>query len=441
MLLSRWLVVVGLLWALIVSQAAELLKAVVGKSLLMSCQLPSRQSPEVFYWQDNKHKVLVQWPHDSTSPPAPEYKDRVEVSEEINSGNISIILHNVTVADDQKWFLVLAREKGSPGTKKYLNYTLQVSAPYQDLQLTFNEASNNVTCTARGGFPKSEVRWSAFNTSSDEEVDLPGTGTSHQEDPTLKTFYVSSSVVAPLRELENVTCRIRNPLTGNTTGKVARKVPGKVLSSDEGLGLAAKWGIGVAVLAGLAGLVIAAFYICKKFPGIRGRLNPCVSASTNTVSSPPVEGDAPASNMSGGNSSQPVEGDAPASNMSGGNSSQPVEGDPPASNMLGGNSSQPVEGDAPASNMSGGNSSPPVEGDAPASNMSGGNSSQPVEGDAPASNMSGGNSSQPIEGDAPAGEDETTLLNSYKKNTQEADKQNNETPSTSAGDPTQETRL
>ncbi|XP_069010501.1 cell surface A33 antigen-like [Embiotoca jacksoni] len=318
---SRWLVVIGLLGALTVSQAAELLKTVVGKSLLMSCQLPSRQSPEVFYWQDNKDKVLVQWPHDSTSPPAPEYKDRVGVSEGINSGNISIILHNVTIADNQKLFLVVAREKGSHGTKMYCNYILQVSAPYQDLQLTFNEASNNVTCTARGGFPKSEVRWSAFNTSSDEEVDLPGAGTSHQEDPTLKTFYVSSSVVAPLRELENVTCRIRNPLTGNTT-EITRKVPG----SDEGLGLAAKGGIGVAVLAGLA--VIAAFCIYKKFPGIRGRLNPCVSASTNTVSSQSVEGDAPASNMSGGNSSQPVEGDAPASNMSGGNSSQPVEGDP-----------------------------------------------------------------------------------------------------------------
>ncbi|XP_069010495.1 butyrophilin subfamily 1 member A1-like [Embiotoca jacksoni] len=260
---SRWLVVIGLLWALIVSQAAELLQAVVGKSLLMSCQLPSRQSPDWFYWQDNKDKVLVQWPHDSTSPPAPEYKDRVEVSEEINSGNISIILHNVIVADDQKWFLVLAGEKSSHGIKMYCNYILQVSAPYQDLQLTFNVTSNNVTCTARGGFPKSEVRWSAFNTSSDEEVDLPGAGTSHQEDPTLKTFNVSSSVVAPLRELENVTCRIRNPLTGNTT-EITGKVPGKVPGSDEGLGLAAKWGIGVAIPAGLAGLVIAAFYINQK---------------------------------------------------------------------------------------------------------------------------------------------------------------------------------
>ncbi|XP_069011341.1 uncharacterized protein [Embiotoca jacksoni] len=325
----------------------------------------------------------------------------------------------------------------------------RLPAPYQDLQLTFNVTSNNVTCTARGGFPKSKVRWSAFNTSSDEEVDLPGAGTSHQEDPTLKTFNVSSSVVAPLRELENVTCRIRNPLTEDMT-EITRKVPGKVPGS-------------------------------APYQDLQLTFN---EASNNVTCT--ARGGFPKSEVrwSAFNTSSDEEVDLPGAGTS-------HQEDPTLKtfnvsssvvaplrelenvtcrirNPLTGDTTE-ITGKVPGSDEGLGLDTKWVIVVAvlagltrlaiiaafyfykkfpgirrrlinPCVSASTNTvSSPPVEGDAPASNMSGGNSSPPVEGDAPAGEDETALLNSDKKNTQEADKlaENNETPSTSAGDLTQ----
>ncbi|XP_035767156.1 uncharacterized protein LOC118454798 [Neolamprologus brichardi] len=214
--------VVGLLGALISAQRAELLSAAVGGSVLVPCKLPVPTRPKWFYWQeDGTENILIHCERTCKQTTSEVYRNRVTVfASEFGSGNISIKLHSVTAADDQKSFWVMASFKDRH--ERLCNSILQVSAPYRDINLTIDTA-DTATCTARGGYPESSVSWSGQNTTSGEYVDLHEYKPTHERDAKDGTFTVRSSV--SVKELVSVTCRITNPRSNqsiNTTTKMDR---------------------------------------------------------------------------------------------------------------------------------------------------------------------------------------------------------------------------
>lgn len=113
--------------ALISGQRVELLGATVGGSVLVTCKLPVPTRPKWFYWQeDGTENILIHCEQTCQQTTSEVYRNRVTVfASEFGSGNISIKLHSVTAADDQKSFWVMASFKDR--RERRCNSTLQVS--------------------------------------------------------------------------------------------------------------------------------------------------------------------------------------------------------------------------------------------------------------------------------------------------------------------------
>ncbi|XP_042281974.1 butyrophilin-like protein 9 isoform X2 [Thunnus maccoyii] len=223
-----------LLCAPIMGQISALLNATVGGSVLFPCSLPvNSTSIKWFYWQeDGSDKLLFHWDKSGeTQPVADEYRNRCQVfNTEFSSGNISIKLNNVSVGDDQKTFWASVRFDSTKPLDHQCKSSLQVSAPYQDLVLTINSTLNSATCTAHGGYPEPEVKWTGQNKFSSEQLKLKDAQTSHQQHPTKKTFSVTSTV--SVKELQSVTCHVCNPHSKQQIKNTAViDAPGKELLS------------------------------------------------------------------------------------------------------------------------------------------------------------------------------------------------------------------
>ncbi|XP_051260209.1 uncharacterized protein LOC127365787 isoform X9 [Dicentrarchus labrax] len=213
---------------------APIISATVGGSVLIPCSLPV--PPLIlrwFFWQDQFGNILFHWDlSGQTMPIADKYKKRCQVfPTEFSSGNISIRLDNVTVGDDNKTFWAYVRlmdEKNVPKpSEQRCKFTVQVSAPHQHLVLTVNNTANRATCTAHGGYPEPKVSWTGRKKSSTAQLDLQDAETSLQQDPTEKTFSVTSSV--SVKEFQSVTCIIFNPRTN-------QRIKGTAEISDSGVG-------------------------------------------------------------------------------------------------------------------------------------------------------------------------------------------------------------
>ncbi|XP_067458970.1 CD276 antigen-like isoform X2 [Thunnus thynnus] len=205
--------VIVLLCAPIMGQIPVPLNATVGGSVLIPCSLPvNSKGITWFYWQEEQsNNILFHW-HTSkiTEDIAKDYRNRCQVSNtEFSSGNISIRLNNVSVGDDQKTFWAFVGFDSTKRLERQCKSSLQVSAAYQDLNLTINSTLNSATCTAHGGYPEPEVKWTGQNKSSGEQLKLKDAQTSHQQHPTKKTFSVTSTV--SVKELQSVTCLVYNP--------------------------------------------------------------------------------------------------------------------------------------------------------------------------------------------------------------------------------------
>ncbi|XP_041807267.1 ICOS ligand-like isoform X2 [Chelmon rostratus] len=241
-------------------QTAPSLSATVGGSVLIPCSLPVEPVRlKWFYWQEDQSKnILFHWDtNNPTQPMTDKYKNRCQAFEaEFSSGNISIRLDSVTVMEDQKTFWAYAsfydeQKKVSKQCEQCCKSKLQVSAPYQDLQLIVNNAADNATCTARGGYPQPRVSWTGLNKSS--AAQLQDAETSLQEDPLNKTFSVTSSV--SVKGLQDVTCDIYNPHTNESIKRTA-----EISGPGEGQQWNLHLGFGAAV--GFLATALLLFCVC-----------------------------------------------------------------------------------------------------------------------------------------------------------------------------------
>ncbi|XP_042281981.1 butyrophilin subfamily 1 member A1-like isoform X6 [Thunnus maccoyii] len=253
--------VIVLLCAPIMGQISALLNATVGGSVLIPCSLPvNSTSIKWFYWQeDGSEKLLFHWDKSGeTQPVADEYRNRCQVfNTEFSSGNISIKLNNVSVGDDQKTFWAFIRFDSTKPLDHQCKSSLRVSAAYQDLNLTINSTLNSATCTAHGGYPEPEVKWTGQNKSSGEQLDLQDAQTSHQQHPTKKTFSVTSTI--SVKELQSVTCHVYNPRSKQQIEKTAViDAPGEELLSAIGVSI----GVVAAILLLL--LLFVCFFLYRR---------------------------------------------------------------------------------------------------------------------------------------------------------------------------------
>ncbi|XP_051260231.1 T-lymphocyte activation antigen CD80-like isoform X4 [Dicentrarchus labrax] len=216
-----------LLSASTIGQISEqFLSATVGGSVLIPCSLPvPPQRIKWFYWQEEKFKKLLFHWHTSgqTLPIAEEYKNRCQVfPTEFSSGNISIRLDNVTVGDDYKTFWayvnLMDKKKVTKPSEQHCKSTLQVSAPYQHLVLTVNNTANRATCTAHGGYPEPELKWSG-----DGGTKLEPQKTTMTPEADL-TYNISSRV--NVTGLQKVTCTVYNPTSNQTLTATKDVSPG-----------------------------------------------------------------------------------------------------------------------------------------------------------------------------------------------------------------------
>ncbi|XP_067458986.1 CD276 antigen-like isoform X2 [Thunnus thynnus] len=232
--------VILLLCAPIMGQIPVPLSATVGGSVLIPCSLPlNSTSIKWFYWQqEQSNNILFHWHiSEKTQTTASEYRNRCQgFNTEFSSGNISIRLNNVSVGDDQKTFSACVGFDSTKGLKRQCKSSLQVSAAYQDLVLTINNTLNSATCTAHGGYPEPEMKWTGQNKFSGEQLKLKDAQTSHQQHPTKKTFSVTSTV--SVKELQSVTCLVYNPRSKQQIEKTTViDAPGEELLSAIGVSI------------------------------------------------------------------------------------------------------------------------------------------------------------------------------------------------------------
>ncbi|XP_067458978.1 CD276 antigen-like isoform X2 [Thunnus thynnus] len=289
-----------LLCAPIVGQIPVPLNATVGGSILIPCSLPvNSTSIKWFYWQeDGSDKLLFHWHiSEKTVPVADEYRNRCQVfNNDFSSGNISIRLNNVSVGDDQKTFSAFVGFYSTKPLEHQCESSLQVSAAYQDLNLTINSTLNTATCMAHGGYPEPEVSWTGQNKSSGEQLKLKDAQTSHQQHPTKKTFSVTSTV--SVKELQSVTCLVYNP-------RSKQQIENTTVIDAPGEELLSTIGVSIGVIAALLFLFLV-YFVYRKCQDSNQRLQQAVNQEDSAANEVPANGNAPhaPSNSSEGQESQ-----------------------------------------------------------------------------------------------------------------------------------------
>ncbi|XP_068186305.1 putative selection and upkeep of intraepithelial T-cells protein 1 homolog [Antennarius striatus] len=239
----------------------EPLEATVGAPVMISCLLPNLTNLNWFYWEESNITVY-HYDVNQKETTHSSYERRIEVfKNEFSFGNISLRLLNVGVGDDQKNFTAAVKfyqHERLLLSNEWCKRRLQVSAPYSDPELTLNKTQMLATCTIRGGYPQSRMSWKGVNKSSAAEQDLNADDMSQKQDPTTKTYTMSSSVT--VGGLQSVTCFVYDPHSKkekNTTLDI----------TEENHDLTALWRIlvPVAVVAIVVAVVtVLAIFCCRQ---------------------------------------------------------------------------------------------------------------------------------------------------------------------------------
>uniref|UniRef100_A0A8P4G8U0 Ig-like domain-containing protein n=1 Tax=Dicentrarchus labrax TaxID=13489 RepID=A0A8P4G8U0_DICLA len=166
--------------------SGQFLSATVGGSVLIPCSLPVPPLRlKWFYWQEDQSNKILKNLNDvahshcrfQVSTVASLFQTKIKISSyqsAVNVSSVSTVVLSVTL-----------------------------TAPYQHLVLTVNNTANRATCTAHGGYPEPKVSWTGRNKSSTAQLDLQDAETSLQQDPTEKTFSVTSSTIKGTAEIND----------------------------------------------------------------------------------------------------------------------------------------------------------------------------------------------------------------------------------------------
>ncbi|XP_054554682.1 butyrophilin-like protein 1 isoform X2 [Talpa occidentalis] len=205
-------------WSSAVSQfsvkgPSQPVRALLGADATLPCSLVPEQSAV------NMH---IRWYRTQLSPAVLVYKDRQEQDGEqmleyrdrtkllgtsIDKGDASLLIQQVRASDDGQYRCQFKDGSMSEETTVQLQVIGLGSTP--QVYMTGPEENGiRVLCSSSGWFPKPSVRW--INKAGGELKSLPESFT--EDDKGL--FHVESSVIVTDSSMNNVTCSIQNPLSG-----------------------------------------------------------------------------------------------------------------------------------------------------------------------------------------------------------------------------------
>ncbi|XP_044221740.1 protein IWS1 homolog isoform X1 [Thunnus albacares] len=161
------------------------------------------------------------------------------------------------------------------------------TAAYQDLNLTINSTLNSATCTAHGGYPEPEVKWTGQNKSSGEQLKLKDAQTSHQQHPTKKTFSVTSTV--SVKELKSVTCHVYNRRSNQQIKNTAViDAPGEAHLRDRSTIV-----VSIGVVAAILLLLLFVCFLCRRCKKSEEGRQQAVNQEDLAANEVPADGNAP----------------------------------------------------------------------------------------------------------------------------------------------------
>ncbi|XP_005745762.1 CD276 antigen homolog isoform X1 [Pundamilia nyererei] len=199
-------------------------------SAVLECSIQNKNitdwSNVRFYWQDNRDFVLYSYNEGRKMAEHVNdyYKHRVSAfPQDIIRGNISIIIKNLTLEDNERTFWAFAAVLDGSVMKKYhlehtqiCQVTLQIGVPYQNPRLDVNMKTMTAVCTTQGGFPAPEIQWVLLYTSSHQSVESRNIQTTTMQNYHDRLYSSRSTLLIPAGPHEAVSCLIHNP-TLNTT--------------------------------------------------------------------------------------------------------------------------------------------------------------------------------------------------------------------------------
>ncbi|XP_043733401.1 selection and upkeep of intraepithelial T-cells protein 8-like isoform X1 [Cervus elaphus] len=189
------------------------LVATVGGHAELSCQLSpprSAEHMEVRWFRGDNSKLihLYRDGHEVNGEAAPEYVNRTEfVKEAIREGKVTLRLRNISVSDAGSYQCSF---KGS-GINDVASMNLSIAALGLETQTHVQAPGTKglmVDCNSGGWFPKPQME---CRDSRGER--LPHSSKSYSQDGA-RLFHVKMTLVLRNQSWGNMTCYIRNPLTG-----------------------------------------------------------------------------------------------------------------------------------------------------------------------------------------------------------------------------------
>ncbi|XP_063356207.1 CD276 antigen homolog [Pelmatolapia mariae] len=199
-------------------------------SAVLECSIQNKNitdwSNVRFYWQDNRDFVLYSYNEGRKMAEHVNdyYKHRVTAfPQDINRGNISIIIKNLTLEDNERTFWAFAAVLDGSVMKKYhlehtqiCQVTLQIGVPYQNPRLDVNMKTMTAVCTTQGGFPAPEIQWVLLYKSSHQSVESRNIQTTTMQNYHDRLYSSRSTLPIPAGPHEAVSCVIHNPTLNRT---------------------------------------------------------------------------------------------------------------------------------------------------------------------------------------------------------------------------------
>ncbi|XP_023675619.1 CD276 antigen-like isoform X1 [Paramormyrops kingsleyae] len=237
--------------------------ALYGQDVTLHCTFnassPVNLSELSVYWElaDTKRSIhSFSAGRDQLTEQADTFANRTSLfNAQLGSGNASLLLRNVRIADDGVFSCFV-----SLGTFGSGALVLQVAAPYTKPQVTLAPDLNlrpgdevSLTCVAYGGFPQAQVQWQdGMGRNMTDNV------TTSQVASEEGLFNVRSVLRVVLEPNSTYSCRLHNPLLGEE-GHASVTITGQNTTFPA----VALWvTVGLAIC--LLGLLIALAVVCRR---------------------------------------------------------------------------------------------------------------------------------------------------------------------------------
>ncbi|XP_030614602.1 CD276 antigen-like [Archocentrus centrarchus] len=223
-----------------------------GDSAILRCSVDknvAQRGTLRFYWQDDQNSVLYSFYEGRTITDhvSDVYLQRVSAfPQDIITGNISIVIKNLTLDDNGRTLWAFAAVLDGSGTMRYhlentqmCQTTLHVAVPYHTPTLEVDTETMSAACSIQGGFPAPEIQWLLRHNTSHQSVESRSVHTTMLQNSHSRLFSSHSTLRIPAGAPEAVSCLSHNPTLNRTVnathtfnkGAAVRSSPGGLIAA------------------------------------------------------------------------------------------------------------------------------------------------------------------------------------------------------------------